>query len=101
MARSWQNTQDKAESLTGRAAGIYTVLFENQTTGDNSSLFSLWQQIQPLGPVKVIWIYLTKREIKKERKEEGKTSSLLIEDIVSALISYAHLIMLLTALEVK
>ena len=36
---------------------------------------------------------------RKERR--GKTSYLLIEDIFSTLIFYAHLIMLLTALEVK
>lgn len=54
---------------TGRAAQIYTLLFETQTTGDDSSLFSPWQEIQPLGPVKVIWIYLTKRKMKKREKE--------------------------------
>lgn len=46
--------QDKSKSLAGGAAQIHVVLFETQTTGDNSSLFSPWQQIQPLGPVKVI-----------------------------------------------
>lgn len=85
--------QDKSKSLTGRAAQIHVVLFETQTTGDNSSLFSPWQQIQPLGPVKVIWIYLTKRKMKREKetereKKRGETSRW---KIYSALWFYMHI----------
>ena len=95
--------QDKSKSLAGGAAQIHVVLFETQTTGDNSSLFSPWQQIQPLGPVKVIWIYLTKRKMKreKEREREEEGRNFWMDNIFSPLILYAHLIMLLTALEVK
>lgn len=99
--------QDKSESLTGRAVQIHIVLlYETQTTGDNSSLFLRWPTDSTSWPCEShLNIFnqkkTEKRKRERERKEEGKTSDLLIADIFSTLIFYAHLITLLTALEVK
>lgn len=94
--------QDKSESLTGRAAQIHVVLFETQTTGDNSSLFFTVATDSTSWPCEeVIWIYLTKRKMKREKREREEGRNFWMEDIFSPLILYAHLIMLLTALEVK
>lgn len=97
--------QDKSESLSGRAAQIDTVLFETQTTWDSSWLFFLYQgkRFNLLALWKSSEYILTKRKTKRKREKEKKGGDFLplIEDIFTTLIFYAHLIVLLTALEVK
>ena len=94
--------QDKSESLTGRAAQIHVVLFETQTTGDNSSLFFTVATDSTSWPCEShLNIFNQKKNEKREREREEEGRNFRMEDIFSPLILYAHLIMLLTALEVK
>lgn len=78
--------QDKSESLTGRAAQIHVVLFETQTTGDNSSLFFTVATDSTSWPCEShLNIFNQKKNEKREREREKKRGETSGWKIYSAL----------------
>lgn len=89
--------QDKSESLTGRAVQIHIVLlYETQTTGDNSSLFLRWPTDSTSWPCEShLNIFNQKKteKRKREREREKKREKLPIFwlQIYSALWFFMHI----------
>lgn len=105
MAESWEDMQDKPESFNWQiCSDPHCAVWNSDHMRQQFTFFTVATDSTswPCESHRNIFNQKKNEKRERERKEEGETSYLLTEDIFSTLIFfYAHLIMLLTALEVK